>query len=76
MPRTAAGPPSLAELLHARDTRGELLLIAHPYPETISALEDAIPRFPAAGIRLVRLADLVAARRTSPEDRQNRKQTP
>ena len=66
----------LAELLHARDTRGELLLIAHPYPETISALEDAIPRFPAAGIRLVRLADLVAARRTSPEDRQNRKQTP
>ena len=66
----------LAELLHARDTRGELLLIAHPYPETISALEDAIPRFPAAGIRLVRLSDLVAARQNPPDDRPNRNQTP
>lgn len=68
----------LAKLLDTRDSWSERLLIAHPYPETVSALEDAIPRFPAAGIRIVRLSELVNGRQGPPGDRpnRNRNQTP
>jgi hypothetical protein len=68
----------LAKLLDTRDFWSERLLIAHPYPETISALEETIPRFSAAGIRVVRLSDLVNGRQGLPGDRpdRNRNRTP
>lgn len=52
----------LERLLDSRDARSELLLIGHPYPETVSALEEAIPRLSAAGIRFVPLSELVDGR--------------
>ncbi|NPV05593.1 MAG: divergent polysaccharide deacetylase family protein [Syntrophaceae bacterium] len=52
----------LERLLDSRDARSELLLIGHPYPETVSALEEAVPRLSAAGIRFVPLSELVEGR--------------
>jgi len=52
----------LERLLDTRDAWSERLLIGHPYPETVSALEETIPRLAAAGIRLVSLSDLVDGR--------------
>lgn len=70
----------LKKLLDTRDSWSELLLIGHPYPETVSALEETIRRFPAAGIRVVRLADLVNGRQglqnEKPQRNTNRNQTP
>jgi len=70
----------LEKLLDAREPWRELLLIGHPYPETVSALEETIPRFRAAGIRVVPLADLVDGRQARrdgrPQRTTNRNQTP
>ena len=70
----------LERLLETRNEWNELLLIGHPYPETVSALEETIRRFPAAGIRVVRLADLVNGRQglqnEKPQRNTNRNQTP
>ncbi len=70
----------LERLLDTRDTWSELLLIGHPYPETVSALEETIRRFPAAGIGVVRLVDLVddrqGLRNERPQRNTNRNQTP
>jgi len=52
----------LERLLDTRDAWSERLLIGHSYPETVSALEETIPRLAAAGIRLVSLSDLVDGR--------------
>ena len=52
----------MEKLLDPRDARSGLLLIGHPYPETVSALEEAIPRLSAAGIRFVPLSELVDGR--------------
>lgn len=70
----------LERLLDTRDSWSEMLLIGHPYPETVSALEETIRRFPAAGIRVVRLVDLVddrqGLRNERPQRNTNRNQTP
>jgi len=69
----------LEKLLDPRETWSELLLIGHPYPETVSALEETIPRFRAAGIRVVPLSDLVDGRQgprgARPQRNTNRNQT-
>ena len=70
----------LKKLLDTRDSWNELLLIGHPYPETVSALEEMIPRFTAAGIRVVRLSEQVGGRQglrnEKPQRNTNRNQTP
>ena len=70
----------LERLLDTRDAWSERLLIGHPYPETVSALEETIPRLAAAGIRIVRLSDLVdgrqAPRGAGPHRNPNRNRTP
>ncbi|OPY06737.1 MAG: Divergent polysaccharide deacetylase [Syntrophaceae bacterium PtaB.Bin038] len=70
----------LEQLLDDRETWSELLLIGHPYPETVSALEEAIPRFRAAGIRVVPLSARVdgmqGRRDAKPQRTTNRNRTP
>ena len=70
----------LETLLDAREPWSELLLIGHPYPETVSALEETIPRFRAAGIRVVPLSELVDGRQdrrdARPQRNTNRNETP
>ncbi len=70
----------LEKLLDTREPWSELLLIGHPYPETVIALEETIPRFRAAGIRIVPLSELVDGRQgprdVRPQRTLNRNQTP
>ncbi|HUU40681.1 MAG TPA: divergent polysaccharide deacetylase family protein, partial [Desulfatiglandales bacterium] len=37
-----------------------LLIVCHPYPCTISALKDAVPKIKAAGINIVPVSDLTS----------------
>ena len=63
MPRTGDGPGFTWErLLDTRSEWNELLLIGHPYPETVAALEEMIPRFQSRGIEFVPLSALVESR--------------
>jgi uncharacterized protein len=41
--------------------QGHALLIAHPYPESLRFLAEALPELPAYGIEVVSLGDLIAA---------------
>ena len=70
----------LEKLLDAREPWRELLLIGHPYPETVIALEETIPRFRGAGIRVVPLSELVDGRQdrrdARPQRNTNRNETP
>lgn len=70
----------LEKILETRDSWSELLLIGHPYPETISTLEETIPRFRAAGIRVVTLFEMVDGRQglrnARPQRNTNRNRTP
>ncbi len=52
----------LERLLETRSEWNELLLIGHPYPETVAALEEMIPRFQSRGIEFVPLSALVESR--------------
>ncbi len=47
---------NLERLLSTRDQWDGLLLIGHPYPETVSALEEMVPRFQSQGIEIVPLS--------------------
>jgi polysaccharide deacetylase 2 family uncharacterized protein YibQ len=49
----------LEKLLATRDRWDGLLLIGHPYPETVSALEEMLPRFRSQGIAIVPLSIMV-----------------
>jgi uncharacterized protein len=49
----------LERLLSTRDRWDGLLLIGHPYPETVSALEEMVPRFQSQGIEIVPLSVMV-----------------
>jgi uncharacterized protein len=51
---------NLERLLASRDQWNGLLLIGHPYPETVSALEEMIPRFQSQGIDIVALSVMIA----------------
>ncbi len=51
---------NLERLLTTRDPWTGLLLIGHPYPETVSALEEMIPRIQSQGIEIVPLSVMVA----------------
>jgi uncharacterized protein len=53
---------NLERLLTTRDQWNGLLLIGHPYPETVSALEEMIPRFQSQGIEIVSLSVMVAVK--------------
>jgi hypothetical protein len=44
---------TLEALLAATDTWDELLIIGHPYPETVRALEEMVPRCRSKGIGIV-----------------------
>jgi hypothetical protein len=70
----------LERLLETRSEWNELLLIGHPYPETVAALEEMIPRFQSRGIEFVPLSALVDSRqgpRTSGLDgNKNKNRTP
>ncbi len=52
----------LERLLSTRDQWNGLLLIGHPYPETVSALEEMVPRFQSQGIEIVPLSVMVDSR--------------
>lgn len=49
----------LERLLEARDQWNALVLIGHPYPETVIALEEIIPQFKSRGIEFVPLSVMV-----------------
>jgi len=49
----------MERLLSTRDHWDGLLLIGHPYPETVSALEEMLPRFRSQGIDIVPLSVMV-----------------
>jgi uncharacterized protein len=49
----------LERLLSTRDRWDGLLLIGHPYPETVSALEEMLPRFQSQGIEIVPLSIMI-----------------
>jgi len=50
---------NLERLLSTRDQWSGLLLIGHPYPETVSALEEMVPRFQSLGIEIVPLSVMI-----------------
>lgn len=52
----------LERLLETREQWTELLLIGHPYPETVAALEEMIPQFQSRGIEFVPLSAVVGSR--------------
>jgi polysaccharide deacetylase 2 family uncharacterized protein YibQ len=53
---------NLERLLATRDQWDGLLLIGHPYPETVSALEEMIPRFQSQGIEIIPLSVMLTRR--------------
>jgi len=70
----------LERLLETRSEWNELLLIGHPYPETVAALEEMIPRFKSRGIEFVPLSALVESRQgrrsNGADGNKNRNRTP
>jgi polysaccharide deacetylase 2 family uncharacterized protein YibQ len=70
----------LESLLETRGEWNELLLIGHPYPETVAALEEMIPRFKDRGIEFVPLSALVESRQgrrsNGADGNKNRNRTP
>jgi hypothetical protein len=70
----------LEKLFETRGECNELLLIGHPYPETIAALEELIPQFKSRGIELVPLSALVESRQgrrsNGADGNKNRNRTP
>ncbi len=55
----------LEKLLETREQWNELLLIGHPYPETVAALEEMLPKFKSHGIDFVPLSGLMKSRQDS-----------
>ena len=70
----------LERLLETRNEWNELLLIGHPYPETVAALEELIPQFKSRGIEFVPLSALVESRQgrrgNGADGNKNRNRTP
>ena len=70
----------LERLLETRNEWNEFLLIGHPYPETVAALEEMIPRFQSRGIELVPLSVMVESRQGTgtikPDGNKNRNRIP
>jgi uncharacterized protein len=52
----------MEKLLSTRDRWDGLLLIGHPYPETISALEEMLPQFHAQEIEIAPLSVMVGSK--------------
>jgi polysaccharide deacetylase 2 family uncharacterized protein YibQ len=70
----------LERLLETRGEWRELILIGHPYPETVEALEEMIPRLKSGGIGIVPLFTLIESRqgpgKSRPDGNKNRNRTP
>lgn len=62
---TAAIAKQLQELFQLARTRGGAIAIAHPYPETLSALRSELPKAKAAGIEVVPVSRLLDRRPAS-----------
>lgn len=58
----AAIAKQLQELFHLARSRGGAIAIAHPYPETLSALRSELPKAKAAGIEVVPVSQLLDRR--------------
>ncbi len=52
----------LARIMDIAAEKGEAVAIGHSYPQTLAALEAALPEFAARGLELVQVSDLVQAR--------------
>lgn len=61
-PGIAAVRRQFARLVAAARQQGTALAIGHPYPETLAALEELLPRLDELGIQLVPVSRLIAAR--------------
>jgi len=49
----------LLRLLEERGRARQLIVIGHPYPETIAALKESVRRFRSAGIKIVPVSQLI-----------------
>lgn len=59
---TASIVKQMQELFHLARSRGGAIAIAHPYPETLSALRSELPKARAAGIEVVPVSQLLDRR--------------
>ncbi|WP_076414203.1 divergent polysaccharide deacetylase family protein [Shewanella sp. UCD-KL12] len=65
---TAALELQFKRLMALAHKQGQVVAIAHPYPETIAYLKHNLPRLEKAGIRLVRTSELLPYRLASKEN--------
>ncbi len=50
---------NMKDLLKKKGQRQDLLIIGHPYPETIQALKTFLPRLRSAGVEVISLSELI-----------------
>jgi len=50
---------NMKDLLKKKGQRQSLLVIGHPYPETIQALKTFLPRLQSAGVEVISLSELI-----------------
>jgi polysaccharide deacetylase 2 family uncharacterized protein YibQ len=59
---------NLKRLLATGNSENGLLLIGHPYPETVTALEEMVPRFRSKGFEIVPLSVMVGRKQGTRQD--------
>ncbi|WP_165900112.1 divergent polysaccharide deacetylase family protein [Shewanella fodinae] len=73
---TSALTQQLQQAVHLAKTEGQVVLIAHPYPETISFLKTQLKKLSTEGIQLVRASSLLplqmAQKTEMPEENKER----
>ena len=65
---TAALENQFSKLMTLAHNQGQIVAIAHPYPETIEYLKNNLPRLEKAGIKLVKTSELLPYRLASKEN--------
>ena len=63
--RSAALEKQFSTLITLAHNQGQMVAIAHPYPETIRYLKLNLPRLEKAGIKLVKTSELLPYRLVS-----------